>query len=420
MKLVGADFAAIRGTDTLPGKTNYFLGSDPTKWLHNVSQFARVQYDNVYPGINLVFSGNQGRLEYDFQVAPGADPGQAELEFDGSTPIELSNGNLILRGDTDGVRFEAPRVYQQVAGRQQSVEGRFVMRAANRVGFEIGAYDHTRELTIDPVLTTGFSTYFGGSGNETSPSIAVDSSHNIYLAGSTTSPVNTFPQPAAASTLIGTNPNVFVAKLDPSGTSVTYLTFLGGGGSDSSVGVAVDGAGNAYIAGTTTSGIGGSANFPTTSNTAYQIAPASGSTGTSHAFVSVLNFSGAALNYSSYLSGNGTDVASGMAIDNKGNVYVTGSTTSIDAGSSSDQFPASALPQAQPFQPLSRATFQFFVTKVNTNAPGIGSIAYSTYFGGAVPSSGAAAVGGGIAGDTTGNIYFTGTTNFTYTRCAGC
>src|SRR5258708_21224528 len=192
MKLVGADFgASVRGADNLPGKTNYFLGNDPTKWLHNVSQFARVQYDNVYPGISLVFYGNQGRLEYDFQVAPGADPGQAELEFDGSTPIELSHGNLILRGDTDGVRFEAPRVYQQVAGRQQSVEVRFVMRAATRVGFEIGAYDHTRELTIDPVLSSGFSTYFGGSGNQTSPSIAVDSSHNIYLAASPTSPVNT-------------------------------------------------------------------------------------------------------------------------------------------------------------------------------------------------------------------------------------
>jgi uncharacterized repeat protein (TIGR01451 family) len=420
MKLVGADFdASVRGTDTLPGKTNYFLGNDQTKWLHNVSQFARVQYDNVYPGINLVFYGNQGRLEYDFQVAPGADPGQAELEFEGSTPVELSNGNLILKGDRDGVRFEAPRVYQQVAGRQQSIEGHFVMRAANRVGFEIGAYDHTRELTIDPVLSSGFSTYFGGSGNETSPSIAVDGSHNVYLAGSTTSPVNTFPQPAASSTLIGTNPNVFVAKLDPSGTSVTYLTFLGGGGSDSTVGIAVDGAGNAYISGTTTSGINGSANFPTTSNTAYQTAPESGSTGTSHAFVSVLNFSGSALNYSSYLSGNGTDVANGMAIDNKGNVYVTGSTTSNDVGSSSDQFPASALPQAQPFQPLSRAHFQFFVTKVNTNAPGPGSIAYSTYFGGAAPSTGVA-VGGGIAVDSTGNVYFTGTTNFTYTGCAGC
>src|SRR5258708_20234334 len=265
MKLVGADFgASVRGADNLPGKTNYFLGNDPAKWLHNVPQFARVQYDNVYSGINLVFYGNQGRLEYDFQVAPGADPGQAELEFDGSTPVELSNGNLILKGDADGVRFEAPRVYQQLADRQQSAQDHFLIRPPTRTRFKIGPYDHTRELTIDPVLSSGFSTYFGGTGNETSPSIAVDSSHNVYLAGSTTSPVNTFPQPAAASTLIGTNPNVFVAKLDPSGTSVTYLTFLGGGGSDSSVAVALDGACNAYIARTPTSRICGPANFPTT------------------------------------------------------------------------------------------------------------------------------------------------------------
>src|SRR6266851_4259707 len=410
MKLVGANFdASVRGTGTLPGKTNYFLGNDPTKWLHNVPQFARVQYDNVYSGINLVFYGNQGRLEYDFQVAPGADPGQAELEFDGSTPVELSNGNLILKGDADGVRFEAPRVYQQVADRQQSVEGHFVMRAANRVGFEIGPYDHTRELTIDPVLSSGFSTYFGGTGNETSPSIAVDSSHNVYLAGSTTSPVNTFPQPAASPTLIGTNPNVFVAKLDPSGTSVTYLTFLGGGGSDNTVGLAVDGAGNAYIAGTTSS-----TDFPTTPTNAYQAVPKAGSTGTSHVFVSALNSTGSALNYSSYLSGNGTDIASGMAIDNKGDVFVTGTTTSNDVGASNDQFPASAPPETSPFQAFSRAPIQFFVTKVDTAAFGIGSILYSTYFGGATPSN-AIAAGGGITVDSSGNAYFSGTTNFFYT-----
>src|SRR5258708_22551005 len=117
MKLVGADFAAIRGTDTLPGKTNYFLGSDPTKWLHNVSQFARVQYDNVYPGINLVFYGNQGRLEYDFQVAPGADPGQAELEFNGSRGLELRTGSLVLHAQGGNCRFAAPHVYQRISNR---------------------------------------------------------------------------------------------------------------------------------------------------------------------------------------------------------------------------------------------------------------------------------------------------------------
>jgi uncharacterized repeat protein (TIGR01451 family) len=413
MKLVGANRnVGLHGAAPLPGKSNYFIGGDATKWLRNVPQFSRVEYAAVYPGIDLVFYGNQGQLEYDFKVAPGADPSQAELEFDGSHPIELRDGNLVLKGEDGSVRFEAPSIYQEVNGRRVTVEGRFELRASNRVGFEIGRYDRSRELVIDPVLT--YSSFFGGSGNDTSPSIAVDNVQNIYLAGLTTSPANSFPQPAASTTQIGTNANVFVAKLDPSGLSVLYLTFLGGGGVDTAVGLAVDGAGNAYVAGTTTSGVGGTADFPTTTTNAYQSAPATGSAGTSHVFVSALNATGAALNYSSYLSGNGTDVASGMAIDSKSNVYVTGTTTSTDVGSNSDQFPASAPPQAQPFQGFPRAPIQFFVTQVNTAASNIGSIAYSTYFGGGTPSNGVA-VGGGVAVDGTGNIYFTGTTSFTYT-----
>jgi uncharacterized repeat protein (TIGR01451 family) len=417
MKLAGASASArVTGTDLLPGKTNYFIGNDPTQWHKNVPQFARVQYENIYPGINLVFYGNQGRLEYDFQVAPGADPSQAELEFDGSQ-LELADGNVIAKARSGSVRLDAPRVYQQIEGRQQLVQGRFVMRAANRVGFEIGAYDHSRELIIDPTLTSGFSTYFGGSGDDTLPSVAVDNSQNVFLAGSTTSPANTFPQPGGSTTLIGTSANVFVAKLDPTGGSVTYLTFLGGNGVDTNVGLAVDGGGNAYIAGTTTSGISDPTHgFPTTGTNAYQSAPAPGSTGASHVYVSVLDSSGANLRYSSYLSGNGTDIASGMAIDNKGDLFVTGTTTSTDKGGTTvgDQFPASSLPQAEPFHSFSLATNQFFVTKVNTIASSIGSIAYSTYFGGGTPTNGAAQ-GGGIAVDSTGNIYFTGTTNFTYT-----
>jgi uncharacterized repeat protein (TIGR01451 family) len=416
MRLAGASTSArVAGSDLLPGKTNYFIGNDPAKWRRNVPHFARVRYESIYPGINLVFYGNQGRLEYDFQVAPGADPSQAELEFDGSQ-IELAHGNVIAKGENGVVRLEAPRVYQQIEGHQRPVAGRFVMRAGNRVGFEIGPYDHSRELVIDPTLTSGFSTYFGGSGNETFPSVAVDNAQNVYLAGSTTSPVNTFPQPAASTTLLGTNANVFVAKVDPTGATLLYLTFLGGGGTDTNVGLGVDGGGNAYIAGTTTSGIGGTADFPTTGTNAYQSVPAGGSAGTSHVYVSQLDATGSTLRYSSYLSGNGTDAASGMTIDNKGDLFVTGTTTSTDTGGTSvgDQFPASSPPQAEAFHNFSLATNQFFVTKVNTVAAGIGSIAYSTYFGGGTPTNGTAQ-GGGIAVDSTGNIYFTGTTNFTYT-----
>ena len=410
MKLAGASASArVTGTDLLPGKTNYFIGNDPAQWHKNVSQFARVRYENIYPGINLLFYGNQGRLEYDFQVAPGADPSQAELEFDGSK-LELADGDVIAKTGSASVRLEAPRVYQQIGGRQEPIQGRFVMRAANRVGFEIGVYDHSRELIIDPVLT--YSTYFGGSGDESSPSVAVDSTGNIYLAGSTTS--SNLPVTAGSyqGTLHGAQ-NIFILKLNPlaATTGIESLTYLGGSGTDSSVGIAVDGGGNAYVAGTTSS-----TDFPTTPTTAYQSNPKAGSNGTSHVFVSVLNATLSTLKYSSYLSGNHTDIASGMAIDNKGNLFVTGTTTSTDTGGVTvgDQFPASGPPQAEPFQNFSRATNQFFVTKVNTVASGIGSIAYSTYFGGGTPTGGTAQ-GGGIAVDSTGNIYFTGTTNFIYT-----
>ena len=417
MKLAGANRgAAIAGNDPLPGKANYFLGDDPSRWHRNIPQFARVHYKDVYPGIDLVFYGNQGHLEYDFQVAPGADPALAELEFDGAKRLELADGSLIVQGATGAVRLESPRVYQKIDGRQKFVDARFSLRAANRVGFEIGSYDRNHELVIDPILT--YSTFFGGGGDDTSPSIAVDNVGAIYMAGSTDSSPASFP-PTTLQTLIPTTlatppTHVFVAKIVPSDTSAAvYETFFGGGGSDTAVGIGVDGAGNAYIVGNTTSGIGGTANFPTTGTNAYQTAPAAGSIGTSHVFVSVLDSTGSTLKYSSYLSGNNTDVATGMAKDSKGNVYVTGTTMSNDAGSVSDQFPASAPPQAQPFQSFPRAPLQFFVTKVNTAAFGIGSITYSTYFGGGVPSNGTA-IGGGIAVDSTGNIYFTGTTNFFY------
>ncbi|MFZ0860876.1 MAG: SBBP repeat-containing protein [Candidatus Sulfotelmatobacter sp.] len=417
MKLAGANpNANVTGADLLPGKSNYFLGNDPAKWRHGVPQFARVRYENVYPGINLLFYGNQGRLEYDFQVEPGSDPGQAELEFNGTKQLEVKDGALVIQGESGSMRLEAPRVYQEIAGKQQPVEGSFVLRGAKRAGFAIGAYDHSRELVIDPILT--FSTYFGGSGDEHSTYVAIDGSFNIYLAGSTTSPNLPTMSGIKQPTLNGAQ-NVYVAKITPPlgslPATLDYVTYLGGSGTDSPAGIRVDGSGDPFLAGTTSS-----PNFPITS-TAYQTAPAVGSTGTSHVFVTELKYDATTLLYSSYLSGNGTDIASGMTIDTAGYIYVTGTTTSTDVGSFNDQFPASTLPEALPYQITPRASIQFFVTKVNTASSGTGSIAYSTYFGGATFDTPAPiAVGGSIAVDPNRNIYFTGTTNFLYSGCAGC
>ncbi|MDQ1387993.1 MAG: hypothetical protein QOF56_1447, partial [Acidobacteriaceae bacterium] len=423
MKLVGANPAAVTaGSDPLPGKSNYLIGNDPKKWHSAIPQFAGVHYDNVYRGIDLLFYGSQGHLEYDFKVAPGADPAQAELQFEGVDKLELNAGDLLLTDkNTGALRLQAPQIYQRDGVRRIPVAGHFVLRAGNRVGFAIGPYDRSRELVIDPVLF--FATYFGGSGSETSPSVAIDPAGNIYLVGTTQgSPENSFtdsPNPTqtlipSSLSLSSSSPShIFVTKISPSQPPVVaYETFIGGTGSDTSVGIGVDGGGNAYIVGNTSS-----ANFPT-SGIPYQTAPETKGTQCASitctsVFVSVLNSSGSALTYSSYLSGNGNDQASGMTIDANGDVFLTGTTTSNDAPAVSPvpvDFPATELPV--PFQVAPNASIQFFVTKVNTKAPGVASIAYSTYFGGGLVSSGTVAVGGGIAVDSTGNMYFSGTTNF--------
>ncbi len=413
MRLVGANPAAnIAGTDLLPGTSNYFIGNDRHRWHSGIPQFAGVRYENVYPGIDLVFYGNQGHLEYDFRIGAGADPSRAELQFDGASKLEMSGGDLVVAGkgtDYAALRLHAPLIYQREGNRRKPIDGRFVLCADNRVSFEVGPYDRARELIIDPALQ--FSTYFGGAGSETSPSVAVNGDGFIYLSGSTTSPPSTFPLNGTVPTTLGPASNVFVAKISPAQPpAVIYATFLGGNGADTSVGLGVDGGGNTYLVGNTSS-----TNFPSTS-LAYQTSPAtkgaqcaSVPSPCTSVFISVLNSLGAALTYSSYLSGNGNDQASGMAIDTQQDVFVTGTTTSNNTPGNGDAFPATQLPV--PFQSAPLSSLQFFVTKVNTRIPGVGGIAYSTYFGGSVPA-GPVAAGGGITVDLSGNIYFSGTTNF--------
>ncbi len=419
MKFVGANpKAEIAGSNQLPGKSNYFVGNDPHQWRTGIPQFARVRYRDVYPGIDLVFYGNQGHLEYDFRIAPGADPSRAELQFEGAGKLEIKDGDLLVAGNTKNgpnLRMRKPEIYQRAGDRRIPVEGHFVLGTDNRLSFEVGDYDRSRELIIDPALD--FSSYFGIITAGTPVWVAVNNDGNIYLSGSTTSDTG-FPTSLATPTTLGTN-HVFVAKINPSSPpSLTYLTFLGGNGTDTSEGLGVDLGGNAYVAGNTTS-----STFPTTS-LAYQAAPlAKGSQCASISctslFVSALDSTGSGLNYSSYVSGNGDDLATGVAIDTSKDVFITGTTTSNNAASSTVAFPATLLPV--PFQPSSLASIQFFVTKVNTAVAGIGGIAYSTYFGGNTPappatctghSAGCPHTGGGIVVDSTGNIYFSGTTNF--------
>jgi uncharacterized repeat protein (TIGR01451 family) len=420
MQLAGANpAAAAAGTSPLPGKSNYFIGNNPAKWHSGVPQFARVRYQSVYPGVDLVYYGNQGRLEYDFEVAPGADPSQIGLRFHGQESANLdAGGDLILASGGNEVRLKAPRIYQEFGTEQRPVAGRFALQQDGSVGFELGAYDRRRTLVIDPELT--YSTFFGGSGAESCsailavasppsgcPAIAIDPSSNIYIAGSTTSvdlpivPPAT-PPPSAVQPLFGGVADVFVTKLNAAGSAILFSTYLGGNNVDYPAGVAVDSAFNVVVAGTTTS-----TNFPTSAASAFQ---ATATNGNPHAFVSVLSPTGEELIYSTYLSGSVSETARGLALDPRNKIYVIGVTTSKDQPDATHSFPATL----GAIQVSSLGNSQFFVSKIDPTLIGFPSLAYSTYFGGGNPIDGLT-LGGAITVDANSNVYITGGTNFQHT-----
>ena len=446
MRLDGANTSAqVSGASPLPGKSNYFIGNNPSKWQQNVPQFAQVEYQAVYPGVDLVYYGNEGQLEYDFRVAPGADPNQIALSFNGAA-ARLDAGDLVLSTDNGDVRFHAPHIYQRtsaasgaspVADEEKVVSGSFRQLADNKIGFTIGDYDHSRELVIDPTLS--YSTYLGGSGIEGLVKVAVDSAGLIYVAGSTTSA--DFPTAIAAQNNPNNPPyqaqlkaagatNIFIAVINPTlvpplytctpqgpyfcTQQLVYATYLGGSKVDSLAGIAVDNSFSIYVAGSTTS-----TDFPTTGN-AFQSTRAND--GFSHGFLSVLGNISLnqtlvyGLNYSTYLAGNGNDQVTGLAVDygcvsRSCNAYVTGTTTSSNVASDTVGFPAN--PNGFQTASNSPGNPQFFASKINPNGSGQLSMIYSTYFGGSNPAQ-AVAIGGGITVDQSGstpNMYITGTTN---------
>jgi len=405
MQLTGTHQApAIHGIELLPGKSNYLIGNDPAKWHRNVSQFARVRYENVYPGVDLIYYGEQGQLEYDFVVAPGSDPDAIGWKFDGLKDLKVdAKGNLVLANEGGDVVFRAPYVYQEIGGEKKAVNGRFVLRAANEAGFQVGSYDQSHALIIDPVLT--YSSYLGGTGGEgcfaitgtaTSgcPAIAVDPASNIYVAGTTTSADFPLGSSPSQGTIAG-GADIFVTKFDITGTVIQFSTYLGGSNDDTSAAIAVDNASNVYVTGTT----GSDSDFPIVTANAIQAGPMSAG---NHVFASELSADGITLEYSTYLGGTGTDTATGLALDFHAKMYLTGTTTSTD------------LPvTANAFQETSRATNQFFIAKIDPIAADpTAANAYLSYLGGATPSTGTA-TGGGIAVDTSSNVYVTGGTTFT-------
>jgi hypothetical protein len=412
--------AEIRGVDRLPGRTDYFIGNDPKNWRVEVPSYSRVAYQAIYSGVDAVFYGNQRQLEYDFVVAPGADPKQIALDVQGAKTLKLdAKGNLVMGVSGGEVRLLKPVIYQEANGERREIAGNYEITGEDRVTFSIGNYEKNERLVIDPVLD--YSTYLGGGpanqfGIDTAFGIAVDSSGDAYVTGQTFS--TSFPTTATAYTPgplgAGNNPNgaVFVTELNPGGTSEVYSTYLIGTDTEGDYGLAIalDPSGKIYVAGQTFS-----TQFPTTANAA-ETSPTNPATviNVGTAFLSKIDptMSGTnSLVYSSYLGGSGGDFADAVAADASGNAYLAGETSSSDF--------LTAITSATGYQTSNLdTTFGVaFLVRVNTGLSGSNSLIYSTYLGG----NGANAATGvgfgddayGIAVDSSSNAYLAGGTTST-------
>jgi hypothetical protein len=383
IRTVGGRPRALSGLDPLTGTSNYFVGSDPRRWHTGIRTYARVEYRDVYPGVSLVYYGNQRRLEYDFVVSPGVDPKAILLAFEGADRLAIdARGDLVLTVEGGEIRMERPVVYEESGRGRDAVAGRYVLRGPAQVGFEVGPYDDRKRLVIDPVLA--YSTYLGGSAIDQAAAIAVDSAGNAYVTGSTTS--LDFPVSAGApdSSFNGFE-DAFVTKLDPTGTTLIYSTYLGGStNGDDGRAIAVDGSGAAYVTGSTAS-----SDFPTTSG-AFD----GTSNGHTDAFLTKIHPDGSSLVYSTFLGGADSDYGTGVAVDASGNAFVSGLVSSAN-------FPTTtgALDTAL------GGNGDAFVSKLNSAGS---ALVYSTYLGGSDFD-----LGTGVVIDATGAAYVAG-----YTRSA--
>ena len=303
--------------EKLPGKINYFVGKDSKDWKTGISTYAKVKYDNVYPGIDVVYYGNQKKLEYDFVVSPNTDYSPITLSFEGAEKIKIDDeGDLVLTiKEGKELIQEKPKIYQEINEEKKMIDGSYVLKGKDEVGFVVAAYDKTKPLIIDPTLE--FSTYLGGSSNDYAQGIAVDSSGNIIVTGNTLS--TNFPTRNPYQGSIVGNNDVFVSKLRADGQTLLFSTYLGGNSNDYARDIAVDSYGDIIVAGYTYS-----TNFPT--EDPYQQLHGGGY----DVFVSKLSTDGQTLLFSTYLGGSSDDLAHGIAVDSSGNIIVTGYTNSTN------------------------------------------------------------------------------------------
>jgi hypothetical protein len=404
------------GLDPLPGKVNYFAGNNPKSWHTDVPTYARVKYTAVYPGVDLIFYGNQRRLEYDFVVAPGADPKAIQLKVEGARKLRIdSQGNVVLGLANGEMKLEKPVVYQEESGERREIAGNYALAGNGRVRFEVSKYDRSAPLIVDPVLI--YSTYLGGTADDQGLGIAVDSLGDAFVAGTTfstdfpTTSSGRIPGPLASNA----GGAAFVTELNPTGTALLYSTYLAGSTpGEIAFAVAVDSTGKIYVTGQTFS-----TDFPTTIGNALKPGPlASNPHGTS--FISKIDpsLSGAnSLVYSSYLGGtDGTgtigDLGQGIAVDTHGNAYVAGLTVSTPGTTAAD------FPVMNAFQGTlnDAANGNAFLTRIDTTQSGSASLIYSTYLGGTGAHAATAGFGDaafGVAIDTSNNAYVVGTTSST-------
>jgi hypothetical protein len=453
LRVRGANRASTpTAEDPLPGRVNYFIGNDPSQWRTNIATYNKVRYAGVYPGIDLIYYGTQGKLEYDFAVAPGAAPKSIDLSFEGAQGLRLDDqGDLRIRTQDREIAFRRPLAYQvNEQGQRVPVTASYRLQG-KQVRFEVGGYDHSKQLIIDPVLS--YFSYLGGSGydiagvatptgspfNTSGQAAAVDSTGDLYVTGyteSTNFPLKAAYETAPAKVQGGTPPSAFVTKFAPDGKSVIFSTYLGGTiGSDQAFSIAVDSGGNAIVVGTT-----GSNDFPVTSG-AYQtvcnpkftagpnveVPNCPGGAGIA-AFVSKFSPSGALL-YSTFLSGSNTNTtAYAVAVDTTGRAYVAGVTfpgAIVPAGIGANQqipFPTTpgAVLTTPPYstggggyQNVLSAQQDAFISVFD---PTLSSLLFSSLFGEPQVSNaglgfeGASfTIGQAVTVDAAGNFYLAGT-----------
>jgi hypothetical protein len=402
MQIVGGNAGAEPvGLEQLPGKVNYFIGDDPSKWRSNIPTFGKVEYQDVYPGIDLVYYGQGQQLEYDFIVSPGADPSAITLTFAGADRMEINTqGDLVLHTAAGDLVQQKPYLYQEIDGTRHEVAGAFRIWApahsttiagslpfSSPVTFDIAAYDPSVPLVIDPLFVQ-YSTFLGGSGidhSDLSYGIAVDEAGNSFVTGRTGA-VNFPATPGAFDTALNGDSDAFVAKLNAAGSALIYATFLGGTSTDSAQGIALDRDNNAYVSGYTFLGT-----FPTTPDAFDRTFNGGGY----DAFVTKLSADGATLLYATFLGGAGSDSTNAeLAVDSAGNAYVTGDTLSAD------------FPVTEAFDTTYNGGGGYgdvFVTKLNASGS---ALLYSTFLGG-----GGDELSYGLAVNGAGNAYLTGYVN---------